>query len=91
MGYTSQSSGGTVPAPPPVPPPSPAFFGGLIGSVGAGGNPLGGSLRAGVSAGTGTTLAPGGTTMYDFATGKVSYRAPIASVNPDEAYVGKIS
>jgi hypothetical protein len=56
MGYGSPPSSGTVPAPPPVPQPPPPFFGGLVGSVGSGGNPLGGALRAGVSAGTGTTV-----------------------------------
>jgi hypothetical protein len=56
MGYGSPPSSGTVPAPPPVPQPPPPFYGGTVGSVGSGGNPLGGALRAGVSAGTGTTV-----------------------------------
>jgi hypothetical protein len=82
QGYpSSPSSSGTVPAPAPVQPPPPPFFGGTVGGVGSGGNPLGGSLRAGVSSGTGTT-APGGTTMYNFQTGQTSYRAPTASVLP---------
>jgi hypothetical protein len=45
----------SVPAPPPVQPPPPPFWGGRAGTVGSGGNGLGGPLRAGVSVGTGTT------------------------------------
>jgi hypothetical protein len=43
-------------APPPTPAASPAFWGGIAGTAFAGGNPFGGALRPGVSAGTGTTV-----------------------------------
>lgn len=59
MGYGWQdvpSASGTVPPAPPVAPPPPPFYGGTSGTVGTGGNPLGGVLRAGVSSGTGTTV-----------------------------------
>lgn len=84
-------------SPLPVPSAPPPYYGGTAGGAGSGGNPLGGTLRAGVSAGTGTTVSfratPVGTlppptaitskatrasTMVNFATGQVSYRAPVA-------------
>lgn len=43
-------------APPPVPQASPYVSGGIAGTAGSGGNPLGSALRPGVSAGTGTTV-----------------------------------
>lgn len=46
---------GTFVAPPPVPLPSPWVSGGIAGTSGSGGNPLGSALRPGVSGGTGTT------------------------------------
>lgn len=93
MGIAAPSAGGsgTVPAPPPVPPPPPPFYGGGVGGVGSGGNPLGGALRAGISAGTGTTLpgtgflsslfrvvAPGAVTVTN-ANGTTGFRAPVGS------------
>jgi len=78
FGFGSPSSGAslpTVPAPPPAPPPPPAFWGGIAGSVGSGGNPLGGVLRAGVSMGTGTTTPTA--TIRDFTSGpRVAGAAP---------------
>ncbi len=73
VGSSPTSLSATV-IPPPVPAPPPPYYGGTVGGVGSGGNPLGGSLRAGVSAGTGTT---------------VPYRAPTAGVlNPGAIFVG---
>jgi hypothetical protein len=46
---------GTFIAPPPVPQPSPWVSGGISGTAGSGGNPLGSALRPGLSSGTGTT------------------------------------
>ncbi len=84
----NNGSAGTVPAPPPVPPPPPPFYGGGVGGVGSGGNPLGGSLRAGISFGTGTTVpgagllgsvfrvvAPNAVTVVN-ANGTTGFRAP---------------
>jgi hypothetical protein len=80
MGYASQSPGGTVPAPPPVPQPPPAFYGGGVGGVGSGGNPLGGSLRAGISFGTGTTVPGAGLLGSVF---RVAAPGAVAVVNAD--------
>ncbi len=44
--------------PPALPNPPPYVIGGIGGGVGTGGNPLGGPLRPGISAGTGTTSVP---------------------------------
>lgn len=49
--------GGAVPVTPPPPPP-PYVLGGIAGTIGTGGNPLGGFQRPGVSPGTGSTAAP---------------------------------
>jgi hypothetical protein len=43
-------------ASPPIPAPPPLQRGGIAGTVGTGGLPLGGPLRTGVSSGTGTTV-----------------------------------
>lgn len=43
-------------ASPPVPAPPPVQRGGVAGTVGSGGKPLGSALRTGVSSGTGTTV-----------------------------------
>jgi hypothetical protein len=56
FGQTTGWSLPSVPAPPPAAgAPPPPFWGGTAGGVGSGGNALGGSLRAGVSVGTGTS------------------------------------
>lgn len=41
---------------PPIPAPAPVQRGGIAGTVGTGGLPLGGALRTGLSSGTGTTV-----------------------------------
>ena len=73
-GFGSDVGPTTYIAPAPVVPPPPPFYGGTVGSVGSGGNPLGGALRAGVSAGTATT-APA---SYRAPTAVTSYRAATA-------------
>jgi len=48
----------SIPPPTTLPPPPPYVAGGIAGTVGTGGNPLGGVLRPGVSSGTATTSMP---------------------------------
>jgi len=55
--FTPTALPSTIP-PPPVLAPPPAWRGGIAGSVGSGGNPLGSGFRTGVTSGTATTVVP---------------------------------
>lgn len=58
FGPVSGASQGSIAQPTTLPPPPPYVSGGIAGSVGSGGNPLGGALVPGVSAGSPTTSLP---------------------------------
>jgi hypothetical protein len=53
---TSAATLASTIASPPVPAPAPVQRGGIAGTVGTGGLPLGSALRTGLSSGTGTTV-----------------------------------